>query len=155
MSAPTEFDSVPVVIYADGACRGNPGPGGWGVWLVKGTREAELKGGLWHTTNNEMELTAAIEGLRRLTVPSVVNLHSDSQYVIKGMTEWLAGWKKRGWKKADKSPVLNLELWQELDRLAAGHRVTWQWVRGHSGNPGNERADRLANQGLEGAAKAA
>jgi ribonuclease HI len=139
----------PVRIYADGACKGNPGPGGWGAILQFGGKEKELFGGETQTTNNRMELTAVIRALEALTKPSLVEVYTDSQYVQKGISEWLRDWKRRGWKTADKKPVKNKELWEELDRLAAGHRISWHWVRGHAGHPENERADRLANQGVE------
>ena len=138
-----------VLIYADGACRGNPGPGGWGVWLRSGTHEKELFGGERLTTNNRMELTAVIEALASLKVRCVVTIFTDSQYVRQGITSWIHGWKARGWRTADKQPVKNVELWQRLDTLNAGHDVTWKWVKGHSGDPGNERADLLANRGVE------
>jgi len=137
--------------YVDGACSGNPGPGGWGVLLRAGGHEKELCGGEPATTNQRMELTAAIEALRALKRPSHITIHSDSKYVVTGMTEWIHNWKPKGWKTAGKKPVANLELWQELDRLAAQHRVTWQWVKGHAGHEGNERADELARRGVPGA----
>lgn len=142
----------PVVIYTDGACKGNPGPGGWGVLLraADGT-EKEMFGGERATTNNRMEMTAVIEALAALKRPCRVELYLDSQYVLKGATEWLAGWKSRGWKTAAKEPVKNVDLWQKLDQLVsgAGHTIDWRWVRGHTGDPGNERADALANKGVE------
>ena len=138
-----------VLIYADGACRGNPGPGGWGVWLRSGAHEKELFGGERLTTNNRMELTAVIEALASLKVRCQVTIFTDSQYVRQGITTWIHGWKARGWRTADKQPVKNVELWQRLDTLNAGHDVTWKWVRGHSGDPGNERADMLANCGVD------
>ncbi len=142
----------PVVIYTDGACKGNPGPGGWGVLLraADGT-EKEMFGGERATTNNRMEMTAVIEALAALKRPCTVELYLDSQYVLKGMTEWLSGWKARGWKTAGKEPVKNVDLWQKLDQLVsgAGHTIDWRWVRGHTGDPGNERADTLANKGVE------
>jgi len=140
-----------VEIYTDGACKGNPGPGGWGVLLKSGSTEKELFGGERETTNNRMELTAVIVALEALKRPCEVILHADSQYVLKGMTEWLAGWKAKGWKTAAKQPVKNVDLWQRLDALVAGagHRIDWRWVKGHNGDPGNERADALANRGVE------
>jgi ribonuclease HI len=138
-----------VKIYTDGACRGNPGPGGWGVVLEYGSSSKELYGGEAHTTNNRMELTAVIMALQSLKRSCDVLLKSDSKYVLHGITEWLPQWKQRGWKTAAKKPVLNVELWQALDELAARHRIEWSWVRGHSGEPGNERADLLANRGID------
>ena len=138
-----------VVIYADGACRGNPGPGGWGAWLKSGKHEKELFGGEAATTNNRMELTAVIEALASLKRPSTVTIYTDSEYVKNGITTWIHGWKARGWKTAAKTPVKNVELWQRLDALNAAHDVQWRWVRGHSGDPGNERADALANRGVD------
>jgi len=137
-------------IYTDGACKGNPGPGGWGVLLKSASAQKELFGGERSTTNNRMEMTAVIEALSALKRPCRVVLHVDSQYVLKGMTEWLPGWKARGWKTASKEPVKNVDLWQRLDALvnAGGHQIEWRWVRGHNGDPGNERADELANQGV-------
>ncbi|MFN3297303.1 ribonuclease HI [Caldimonas sp.] len=136
-----------VVIYTDGACKGNPGPGGWGAWLVSGSHEKELFGGERSTTNNRMELTAVIEALASLKRSCDVTIYTDSEYVRKGITEWLPAWKARGWKTADRKPVKNVELWQRLEALAALHRVHWRWVKGHAGDPGNERADALANRG--------
>jgi len=136
-----------VVIYTDGACKGNPGPGGWGAWLVAGSHEKELFGGERSTTNNRMELTAVIEALASLKRTCDVTIYTDSEYVRKGITEWLPGWKARGWKTADRKPVKNVELWQRLEALASLHRVHWRWVKGHAGDPGNERADALANRG--------
>ena len=136
-----------VVIYTDGACKGNPGPGGWGAWLVAGSHEKELFGGERSTTNNRMELTAVIEALASLKRTCDVTIYTDSEYVRKGITEWLPGWKARGWKTADKKPVKNVELWQRLEALASLHHVRWRWVKGHAGDPGNERADALANRG--------
>ncbi|MDZ7866450.1 ribonuclease HI [Acidovorax sp.] len=140
-----------VVIYTDGACKGNPGPGGWGVLLRAGTSEKELFGGELGTTNNRMELLAVIEALAALKRPCAVTLYLDSEYVRKGITEWIHGWKARGWRTASKAPVKNVELWQRLDALVAngGHRIDWRWVKGHSGDPGNERADQLANKGVD------
>jgi len=141
-----------VVIYTDGACKGNPGPGGWGVLLRSPDgSEKELFGGELETTNNRMEMTAVIEALAALKRPCAVVLHLDSQYVLKGITEWLVGWKAKGWKTASKQPVKNVDLWQRLDALVAssGHSIDWRWVKGHAGDPGNERADALANKGVE------
>jgi len=141
-----------VTIYTDGACKGNPGPGGWGVLMrsADGT-EKEMFGGERETTNNRMEMMAVIQALTALKRPCAVTLHIDSQYVLKGMTEWLSGWKAKGWKTAAKQPVKNVDLWQRLDELVAhqGHRIDWRWVKGHAGDPGNERADALANCGVE------
>ena len=140
-----------VVIYTDGACKGNPGPGGWGAWLKSGTSEKDLFGGELNTTNNRMELTAVIEGLAALKRPCKVLLYLDSQYVRKGITEWIRGWKAKGWVTASKEPVKNVELWKRLDALVneRGHQIEWRWVKGHSGDPGNERADMLANKGVD------
>ncbi len=138
-----------VEIYADGACRGNPGPGGWGVLLRSGGREKELHGGEAQTTNNRMELTAVIQGLRALKGPSQVRVYTDSQYVQKGISEWIHSWKRRGWRTADKKPVKNEDLWRALEEAAGRHRVEWHWVRGHAGHPENERADALANRGID------
>jgi ribonuclease HI len=140
-----------VEIYTDGACKGNPGPGGWGVVLKSGTLEKELFGGELATTNNRMEMTAVIEALAALKKPCEVTLYLDSEYVRKGITEWMKGWKARGWITSTKQPVKNVELWQKLDALvsAGGHKIDWRWVRGHAGNPGNERADALANKGVD------
>jgi ribonuclease HI len=140
-----------IVIYTDGACKGNPGPGGWGVLLKSGATEKELFGGELGTTNNRMELTAVIEALAALKRPCSVTLWLDSQYVLKGITEWLPGWKAKGWRTAGKTPVKNVELWQRLDGLVqgGGHAIDWRWVRGHNGDAGNERADALANMGVE------
>jgi len=138
-----------VRIYTDGACKGNPGPGGWGALLKTRAGEAELFGGEPRTTNNRMELTAVIRALESLTPPCEVAVYTDSQYVQKGVSEWLGDWKRRGWRTADKKPVKNVDLWQELDRLAEAHRIDWHWVRGHAGHPENERADALANRGVE------
>jgi len=139
-----------VLIYTDGACKGNPGPGGWGVLLRSGAVEKELLGGHPETTNNRMELQAVIEALQALKRPCRVTLYLDSEYVRKGITEWLAGWKERGWQTASKQPVKNVELWQRLDHLVqtGGHDIEWRWVKGHAGDPGNERADALANRGV-------
>ena len=136
-----------VEIFTDGACKGNPGPGGWGAWLRNGEHEKEICGGEANTTNNRMELMAVIEALTALSRPCNVVLHTDSQYVQKGISEWIHGWKKRGWKTAAKEPVKNADLWQALDAAQARHQVEWRWVRGHSGHAGNERADQLANRG--------
>jgi ribonuclease HI len=137
-----------VEAFTDGACSGNPGPGGWGVVLRYGKHEKELSGGETETTNQRMELTAAIEALRAIKRPCRVTIYSDSKYVVQGMTEWIHNWKRNGWKNASKKPVANAELWQELDRLAAKHRVAWRWVKGHAGHPENERADELACQAI-------
>ncbi|MEX2494958.1 MAG: ribonuclease HI [Woeseia sp.] len=138
-----------VDIYTDGACRGNPGPGGWGAVLVAGEHRKTLYGGEAHTTNNRMELTAAIEALRALKGRQSVVLHTDSKYVMDGISSWLPGWKKRGWKTAAKKPVRNQDLWMALDDMAAKHDVTWKWVKGHSGHAGNDEADALANRGID------
>ena len=138
-----------VVIYTDGACSGNPGPGGWGAVLMFRGREKEICGGEPATTNNRMELTAAIEALTALTRPCKVELHTDSQYVRTGITEWLPGWKARGWRTASKAPVKNDDLWKRLDAARQRHEVDWRWVKGHAGNELNERADALAQKGLE------
>ncbi len=140
-----------VEIFTDGACKGNPGPGGWGAWLQFSDSDRELWGGEQSTTNNRMEMRAVIEALSALEHPCLVTLHVDSQYVLKGMTEWLPGWKARGWKTATRSPVKNVDLWQRLDALvnAGMHTIEWRWVRGHAGHPGNERADQLANRGVD------
>jgi ribonuclease HI len=137
-----------VRIYTDGACKGNPGPGGWGALLRSGGHERELFGGDPATTNNRMELTAVIRALAALKQASKVEVYTDSEYVMKGITEWLAAWKRRGWKTADRKPVKNADLWRELDELAGRHEVRWHWVRGHAGHPENERADALANRGV-------
>ncbi|WP_461515992.1 ribonuclease HI [Porticoccus sp.] len=138
-----------VVIFTDGACRGNPGPGGWGALLRYGGNERRLHGGESMTTNNRMELTAAIESLAALTQPCKVILTTDSEYVRQGITSWLQNWKKRGWKTAAKKPVKNVDLWQKLEEQVARHDVEWRWVKGHSGHPENELADALANQGID------
>ena len=138
-----------VEMFTDGACRGNPGPGGWGVVLRYQGKEKELYGGEAETTNNRMELMAAIRGLEALTRGCPVLLTTDSQYVMKGITEWMANWKKRNWKTAGRQPVKNVDLWQRLDAALAAHKVEWQWVRGHSGHTENERADALANRGID------
>jgi ribonuclease HI len=138
----------PVIVHTDGACSGNPGPGGWGAILdYNGTRK-ELSGGEPQTTNNRMELMAAIMALEALTRPCTVEMHVDSSYVKDGITKWIHGWKKNGWKTADKKPVKNAELWQRLDAALARHRVSWHWVKGHAGHDGNERADELARHGM-------
>lgn len=137
-----------IEIYTDGACKGNPGPGGWGALLVSGEHEKELFGGEAGTTNNRMELKAVIEALNALKRPSEVIVHTDSQYVQKGISEWIHGWKARGWKTAAKEPVKNADLWQALDEAQSRHTVEWRWVRGHNGHAGNERADALANRGV-------
>ena len=137
-----------VSLYTDGACKGNPGKGGWGVLMRYGSHEKELFGGEAHTTNNRMELTAIIQGLAALKRPCAVVIYTVSQYVKNGMEQWIHGWKKNGWKTASKQPVKNEDLWQQLDRLAAQHQIQWQWVRGHAGHTENERADALANQGV-------
>jgi ribonuclease HI len=137
-----------VDIYSDGACKGNPGIGGWGALLVSGEHRRELVGGERMTTNNRMEMMAVIEALQSLKSHSNVCIHTDSQYVMKGMTEWLPGWKRRNWRTSSNAPVKNVDLWQRLDALTSQHAVEWFWVRGHSGHPGNERADVLANQGI-------
>jgi len=146
MAAPAT-DRPQVLIYTDGACKGNPGPGGWGVWLRSGGHEKELSGSEALTTNQRMELTAAIEALSALTKPCSVVLYTDSKYVQNGITSWIVGWKRNGWKTTAKQPVKNAELWQALDAAAARHDVEWRWVKGHAGDPGNERADALANAG--------
>ncbi len=138
-----------VDMWTDGACKGNPGIGGWGAWMRFGDHEKELFGGAAHTTNNIMELTAVIEGLKALKEPCAVTLHVDSQYVMNGISKWIAGWKRNGWRTSDKKPVKNQGLWQELDAQVARHQITWVWVKGHAGDPGNERADALANRGVE------
>lgn len=138
-----------VEIYSDGACKGNPGVGGWGALLRAKGKERELFGGEAHTTNNRMELMAAIAALEALTRPCRVRLHTDSKYVQQGISEWLANWKRRGWKTADKKPVKNEDLWRRLDEAASRHQIEWLWVKGHAGHDGNERADALANRGVE------
>jgi ribonuclease HI len=138
-----------VEIWTDGSCKGNPGPGGWGALLKMGAIEKTLHGGEPLTTNNRMEMLAVIEALGALKRPCKVLLHVDSQYVMKGMTEWIHGWKQRGWRTADKKPVKNADLWQRMEEEVAKHTITWKWVKGHAGDPGNERADLLANRGVE------
>ncbi len=137
-----------VIIYTDGACKGNPGPGGWGVLMRYKEVQKELYGGEKQTTNNRMELTAAIEALSALKRPSQIDLHTDSKYVLQGITEWLPNWKRRGWKTANNHPVKNDDLWRRLDALIQQHQIQWIWVKGHSGNAGNETADALANKGI-------
>lgn len=139
----------PVVeAFTDGACSGNPGPGGWGVLLRMGGHEKELFGGEKATTNQRMEMRAAIEALKALKKPCRITIHSDSRYVVQGMSEWIHGWKKNSWKNAGRKPVANQDLWQELDQVAGRHDVVWQWIRGHAGHPENERADELARRGI-------
>ena len=138
-----------VVIFTDGACRGNPGPGGWGALLQHGKHEKVVSGAEDLTTNNRMELMAAIQALKALKDPSKVDLYTDSQYVQKGISEWIVAWKKRGWIKADKKPVMNADLWKELDQEATRHQVKWHWVKGHSGHPENDRVDQIANEAID------
>ena len=144
-----------VVIFTDGACRGNPGPGGWGVLLQMGGAEEgqrerkELWGGEKNTTNNRMELTAVIRALEALKRPVAARVHTDSQYVQKGISEWIRNWKRNGWRTSEKKPVKNADLWQRLDELSRGHEIAWIWVKGHAGHPGNERADQLARRGID------
>lgn len=138
-----------VIIYADGACRGNPGPGGWGALLQAGGAEKELWGGETPTTNNRMELTAVIRALEALKRPSAVTIFTDSQYVQKGISAWIHNWKRNGWRTSDKKPVKNADLWQALDKLVQLHVIRWEWIKGHAGHAGNERADRLANRGID------
>ncbi len=145
----TSAEDRTVRIYTDGSCRGNPGPGGWGVLMIWRGREHELKGSEAWTTNNRMELMAAIQGLEALKREAAVELFTDSRYVQQGITSWIHGWKVNGWRTAGKTPVKNADLWQRLDRAMAPHRVTWQWIRGHAGHPQNERADALARDGME------
>ena len=137
-----------IVIYTDGACKGNPGPGGWGALLLSGENERELFGGESHTTNNRMELTAVIRALESLSPGCAVEIHTDSQYVKNGIETWIHGWKRNGWKTADKKPVKNVELWQALDAAIQRHQISWHWVKGHDGHPENERADELAREGM-------
>ncbi|MEO7680591.1 MAG: ribonuclease HI [Sphingomonas sp.] len=143
-----------VEIATDGACKGNPGPGGWGVLIRSGAREREMSGGEALTTNNRMELTAAIEGLNALKRPCIVALSTDSRYVMDGLTKWIHGWQRNGWRTADKKPVKNAELWQALLAAAKPHRIEWKWVKGHAGHPDNERADRLASDAADAARQA-
>ena len=138
-----------VEIFTDGACKGNPGPGGWGVLLRKGATEKEMSGSEPDTTNNRMEMTAAIRGLTALKWPCSVDLYTDSKYLIDGITKWLPGWQKRGWKTASKDPVKNADLWRELAELNTRHRINWHWIKGHSGHPENERVDQLASAAAE------
>jgi len=138
-----------IIIYTDGACRGNPGPGGWGVLLRYGSHEKTLAGYEAHTTNNRMELMAAIQGLAALQQPCKIDLYTDSQYLQKGISEWLATWKRRGWKKSDKQPIKNQDLWERLDQEVIRHHITWHWVKAHNGHPENERADALANLAID------
>jgi ribonuclease HI len=145
----SETTPPPVEMWTDGACKGNPGVGGWGALLRSNGHERELFGGEELTTNNRMELTAVIEGLRALNQPCEVDLHVDSQYVMNGVTKWIAGWKRNSWRTADKKPVKNQDLWQELDAQVARHTIRWHWVKGHAGDPGNEAADALANRGVD------
>ena len=145
----SEYD---VVIYTDGACKGNPGPGGWGMWLRSGTHERELFGGELATTNQRMELTAAIQALTALNRPCRVVLYTDSRYVLGGITSWINAWKRNGWKNSAKQPVKNADLWQALDAATDSHEIEWRWVKGHAGDVGNERADALANAGVLSAA---
>ncbi|MBX7096801.1 MAG: ribonuclease HI [Myxococcaceae bacterium] len=141
--------TMALIIFTDGACRGNPGPGGWGALLKWGEQEKELWGGEHDTTNNRMELLAVISALQVLTRPVQARVHTDSTYVMQGITKWIHGWKKNGWRTSSKEPVKNVDLWQALDAAVAQHQLQWQWVKGHSGDAGNERADALANRGIE------
>ena len=145
----TEQNSSIVEIYTDGACRGNPGPGGWGALIRFNVHEKELCGGEQDTTNNRMELMAAIQGLESLSRACEVKLYTDSKYVMQGITEWIHNWKKKGWKTAAKKPVKNADLWQQLDTARERHQIEWIWVKGHAGHEGNERADELANRGID------
>ncbi len=146
--------SVVVNVYTDGACKGNPGPGGWGVWMKWGEHEKALCGGEPQTTNNRMEMMAVIKALGSLKRSCTVRLHTDSKYVHSGISTWIHDWKKRGWRTTDKKPVKNIDLWQELDKLAGTHKIEWVWVKGHAGDPGNEKADELANRGVDEALRA-
>jgi ribonuclease HI len=143
-----------VDVYTDGACKGNPGPGGWGVWMKWGDHEKTLSGGETDTTNNRMEMMAVIKALSSLKRSCTVRLHTDSKYVHNGISLWIQDWKKRGWRTADKKPVKNVDLWQKLDELVRGHQIEWVWVKGHAGDPGNEKADELANRGVAEALRA-
>lgn len=151
----TEHSEIPeirrniVEIYTDGACKGNPGIGGWGALLRYAGHEKEICGGEQHTTNNRMELTAVIRALESLSRPCIIRLHTDSKYVQQGISVWIHGWKQRGWRTADKKPVKNEDLWRRLDELAAPHEIEWRWIKGHAGHDGNEQADQLANRGIE------
>lgn len=138
-----------IEIYTDGACRGNPGPGGWGALLIYGDERKEICGGEKETTNNRMELSAAIHALAALKRPCELTLYTDSKYVMTGIQQWIKGWKAKGWRTASKKPVKNVDLWQELDQLTQKHKIHWVWVKGHAGNDGNETADRLANRGID------
>ncbi len=156
LNPPLEYPEYPVYalitrveIYTDGACRGNPGPGGWGALLIAGDRRTTMHGGTAETTNNRMELTAVIEALNALNGKRQVTLYTDSKYVLDGINSWIDGWKARGWKTAARKPVKNQDLWQALDSARARHDIDWKWVKGHAGNPGNEAADELANQGID------
>lgn len=149
MSEVKDISSDKVVIYADGACKGNPGTGGWGALMIAGGHEKEMFGGERNTTNNRMELQAVIEALKALTRPCEVVVFTDSQYVQKGISEWIHGWKARGWKTSAREPVKNVDLWQALDAAQAQHKIEWRWIKGHAGHAGNERADQLANRGVE------
>ena len=148
MSSPAAADKPQVVAYTDGACSGNPGPGGWGVILIYGEHRKELNGGERATTNNRMELMAAISALEAMKRPARVDIHTDSEYVQKGISSWINGWKRNGWRTSAKQPVKNADLWQRLDAAQARHDVRWHWLRGHAGHPENERADELARAGI-------
>lgn len=149
MSSRPASHPIEVELFTDGACRGNPGPGGWGVLMRSGSHAKELWGGDPETTNNRMEMMAVIQGLTALQRPCRVRVTSDSTYVLKGVQEWMPNWKKRGWKTASKQPVKNVDLWQQLDELIGQHQIEWQWVKGHSGHEENELADQLANRGID------